>query len=71
MTAQEFIDWVQKRYQLPNQSQSIAKAAAIMKITENSIYKWRKGEREMLPSMEKLMTLIVENDELKEKLKNK
>lgn len=40
MTAQEFIDWLQTANNLPNPTQAVKRAAQMMRVTEDAIWKW-------------------------------
>lgn len=40
MTAQEFIDWLQTANNLPNPTQAVKRAAQMMRVTEDAVWKW-------------------------------
>ncbi len=40
MTIQEFIDWVQTSNNLPNPTQAVKRAAQMMRVTEDAVWKW-------------------------------
>lgn len=58
MTIQDFLDWVQTRYQLPNKTASVKKAAELIRTREITIWQWLKGTRKASPSMVLLMELV-------------
>lgn len=40
MTAQEFIDWLQTANNLPSPTQAVKRAAQMMRVTEDAVWKW-------------------------------
>lgn len=62
MTAQEFIDWVQRVNNLPNSTQAVKRAAQMMRVTEDAIWKWlnTKKPRPTPEYMQLLMELLHE-----------
>lgn len=62
MTAQDFIDWVQTANNLPNPTQAVKKAAQMMRVTEDTIWKWlnTKKPRPTPDYMQLLMKLLYE-----------
>lgn len=62
MTAQEFIDWVQTANNLPNPTQAVKRAAQMMRVTEDTVWKWvnAKKPRPTPEYMQLLMELLHE-----------
>lgn len=58
MSIQEFLDWVQARYQLPNKTAAVKKAAELLRSREITIWQWLRGARKASPSMVLLMELV-------------
>lgn len=58
MTPEKFIAWVQERYQLPNKTASVKKAAELIRTGEVTIWQWLGGTRKASPSMVLLMELV-------------
>ncbi|MBS5508337.1 MAG: hypothetical protein KHX31_06850 [Akkermansia sp.] len=58
MTPELFIAWVQTRYQLPNKTASVKKAAELIRTREITIWQWLRGARKASPSMVLLMELV-------------
>lgn len=58
MSIQEFLDWVQARYQLPNKTAAVKKAAELLRSREITIWQWLRGTRKASPSMVLLMELV-------------
>lgn len=58
MTIQDFVDWVQTRYQLPNKTAAVKKAAELLRNGEITIWQWLRGTRKASPSMVLLMELV-------------
>ncbi|WP_455564356.1 hypothetical protein [Akkermansia massiliensis] len=67
MTAQEFIDWVQTANNLPNPTQAVKRAAQMMRVTEDAIWKWLNTKKPF-PTPEYMQLLM---DLLHEKYKEK
>lgn len=59
MTIFYFLDWVQEKYQLPNMTSAVKKAAEVMRVGERTVWQWRNGERKVSQSMLLLMELII------------
>lgn len=59
MTAQEFIDWVQTANNLPNPTQAVKRAAQMMRVTEDAIWKWLNTKKSP-EYMQLLMELLHE-----------
>lgn len=62
MTAQKFIEWVQTANNLPNPTQAVKRAAQMMRVTEDAIWKWlnTKKPRPTPEYMQLLMELLHE-----------
>lgn len=58
MSIQNFLAWVQNRYQLANRTASVVKAAELMRVKEITVWQWVRGVRNASPSMLLLMELI-------------
>ena len=58
MSIQEFLDWVQARYQLPNKTAAVKKAAELLRSRGITIWQWLRGTRKASPSMVLLMELV-------------
>lgn len=71
MTIQEFLDWIYKTYELKNPYDAVKKAMELLKVTEMSIYHWKNGKRKLQPYMQQLISLTIENHDLKKKLSGK
>lgn len=67
MTTQDFVTWTQKTYGSKNKTAAIKKASELLKVTESAIYQWLNGAKNLMPYMEQLMLLTVENHDLKSK----
>lgn len=67
MTAQEFIDWVQTANNLPNPTKAVKRAAQMMRVTEDTIWKWLNAKKTR-PTPEYMQLLM---DLLHEKYKEK
>lgn len=59
MTAQEFIDWLQTANNLPNPTQAVKRAAQMMRVTEDTIWKWLNTKKSP-EYMQLLMELLHE-----------
>lgn len=71
MTIQEFLDWIYKTYELKNPYDAVKKAMELLKVTEMSIYHWKNGKRKLQPYMQQLISVTIENHDLKKKLSGK
>ena len=60
MTTQEFVIWVQTRYQLRNHTAAVKKAAELLLTGENTVWQWLSGKRKTSKSMLLLMELLKE-----------
>lgn len=59
MTAQEFISWIQTANNLPNLTQAVKRAAQMMRVTEDTIWKWLNTKKSP-EYMQLLMELLHE-----------
>lgn len=59
MTAQFFVDWVQRTYQTPNTTSAVRLAATFLHVANNTVWQWIWGLRSPDDSKLLLMQYVV------------